>query len=54
MDKTEDPAQEWKDDPASLRARARCREIAPLRCWGWGRDLAASGPISPEFPLVIA
>lgn len=36
MDKTGDPAQEWKDPPASPRARARGRGIAPLRCWGRG------------------
>lgn len=50
MDKTGDPAQEWKDTPASPRARARGKGIAPL--WGWGRGggLAAGGPISPEFP----
>lgn len=50
MDKTGDPAQEWKDTPASPRARARARGIAPLRCWGRGGGLAAGGPISPEFP----
>lgn len=50
MDKTGDPAQEWKGTPASPRARARARGIAPLRCWGRGGVLAAGGPISPEFP----
>lgn len=50
MDKTGDPAQEQKDPPASPRARARGRGIAPLRCWGRGGGLAAGGPISPQFP----
>lgn len=50
MDKTGDPAQEWKKDPASPRARARCRGIALLQYWGWGGDLAARGSISPDFP----
>lgn len=49
MDKTGDPAPEWKEDPASPRARDTCKRIAPLRCWGWGRDLVASGPISLDF-----
>jgi hypothetical protein len=50
MDKTGDPAQEWKNDPAPPRARARCRGIALLQYWGWGRDLAARGSFSPDFP----
>lgn len=55
MDKTGDLAQEWKNDPAPprARARARCRGIALLQCWGWGRYLAARGPISPDFPNAI-
>lgn len=50
MDKTGNPAQEWKNDPAPPRARARCRGIALLQYWGWGRDLAARGSFSTNFP----
>lgn len=54
MDKTGDPALEWKNDPASPRARARCRGIALLQYWGWGRDLAARGSFHQIFPMQLA
>lgn len=41
MDKTGDPAQEWKNKP--VPPRARCRGVALLPHWGWGGDWAFEG-----------